>query len=139
MRADSSPGRPRRFYGALLKVFIMNYCIPDMYEMPHTGVGSYPVEGGGEYCMYSDEGSGYGSCEPQPLHHPPCMEQAWSPSQHYSCSYGAGPSVFKSELCSMEVPLSHFHQPEYFPEIKPEFSHLRWMQSAHSKGTTCRL
>lgn len=117
----------------------MNYCIPDMYEMPHTGVGSYSVQGGGEYCMYSDEGSGYGNCEPQPLHHPPCMEQAWSPSQHYSCSYAAGPSVFKSEFCSMEVPLSHFHQPEYFPEIKPEFSHLRWMQSAHRKGTTCRL
>ncbi|XP_005748927.1 thyroid hormone receptor beta isoform X2 [Pundamilia nyererei] len=112
----------------------MNYCIPDMYEMPHTGVGSYSVQGGGEYCMYSDEGSGYGNCEPQPLHHPPCMEQAWSPSQHYSCSYAAGPSVFKSEFCSMEVPLSHFHQPEYFPEIKPEFSHLRWMQSAHRKG-----
>ncbi|KAM6974958.1 thyroid hormone receptor beta isoform 2-T2 [Tautogolabrus adspersus] len=114
---------------------MMNYCIPDMYEMPHPGVGGYPVQGGGEHCMYPGEGPGYGHCEPQPLHHPPCMEQTWLPSQHYSCAYSGGPPPFKSEFCSMEIPLSHFHhQPEYFPEVKPEFSHLQWMQGAHKKG-----
>ncbi|XP_074470265.1 thyroid hormone receptor beta isoform X5 [Sebastes fasciatus] len=115
---------------------MMNYCIPDMYEMPHSGVGGYPVQGGGEHCMYPGEGPGvYGHCEPQPLHHPPCMEQAWPPSQHYSCSYGGGPPVFRSEFCGMDIPLSHYHhQPEYFPEIKPDFSHLQWMQDVHRKG-----
>ncbi|XP_023268963.1 thyroid hormone receptor beta isoform X2 [Seriola lalandi dorsalis] len=117
---------------------MMNYCIPDMYEMPHVGVGGYAMQGGGgEHCMYPGEGPGYGHCEPQPLHHhPPCVEQAWLPGQHYSCSYaGGGPPVYKSEFCSMEIPLSHcHHQPEYFPEIKPDFSHLQWMQGAHRKG-----
>ncbi|XP_075306613.1 thyroid hormone receptor beta isoform X4 [Odontesthes bonariensis] len=113
----------------------MNFCIQDMYEMPHAGVGGYAVQSGGEHCMYPGEGPGYGHYEPQPLHHPPCMEQAWPPSQHYSCAYAAGPSSFKTEFCNMEVPLSHFHhQPEYFPEIKPDFSHLQWMQGAHRKG-----
>ncbi|XP_075968929.1 thyroid hormone receptor beta isoform X3 [Anarhichas minor] len=114
----------------------MNYCIPDMYEMPHSGMGGYTVQGGGEHCMYSGEGPGYGHCEPQPLHHPPCIDQqAWPPSQHYSCSYAGGSPVFKSEFCSMEIPLSHFHhQPEYFPEIKSDFSHLQWMQEVHKKG-----
>ncbi|KAI3358940.1 hypothetical protein L3Q82_014741 [Scortum barcoo] len=102
--------------------------------MPHSGIGGYTVPGGGEHCMYPDERPGYGHCEPQPLHHPPCMEQAWPPIQHYSCSYG-DPPVFKSEYCSVEIPLSHFHhQPEYFPEIKPDFSHLQWMQGVHRKG-----
>lgn len=119
---------------------MMNYCIPDMYEMPHTGVGGYTVQGDGEHCMYPGEGHGYGHYEPQPLHHPPCMEQAWQPSQHYSCSYAGVPPVFKSEFCSMEIPLSHFHhQPEYFPEIKPEFSHLQWMQGTHKKGMESAL
>ncbi|XP_043993606.1 thyroid hormone receptor beta isoform X4 [Gambusia affinis] len=114
---------------------MMNYCIPDMYEMPHAGVGGYAVQGGGEHCMYPGDGAGYGHYEPQPLHHPPCMEQAWPPGQHYSCSYAAGPSSFKNEFCNVEVPLSHFHhQPEYFPEIKPDYSHLQWMQGAHRKG-----
>ncbi|XP_031709666.1 thyroid hormone receptor beta isoform X5 [Anarrhichthys ocellatus] len=114
----------------------MNYCIPDMYEMPHSGMGGYTVQGGGEHCMYSGEVPGYGHCEPQPLHHPPCIDQqAWPPSQHYSCSYAGGSPVFKSEFCSMEIPLSHFHhQPEYFPEIKSDFSHLQWMQEVHKKG-----
>lgn len=119
---------------------MMNYCIPDMYEMPHVGVGGYTMQGSGEPCMYPGEGPGYGHCEPQPLHHPPCMEQAWLPSQHYSCSYAGGPPVFKNEYCSMEIPLSHcHHQPEYFPEIKPQFSHLQWMQGVHKKGMTSRL
>uniref|UniRef100_A0A8C9X5K0 Thyroid hormone receptor beta n=2 Tax=Sander lucioperca TaxID=283035 RepID=A0A8C9X5K0_SANLU len=119
----------------------MNYCIPDMYEMPHSGLGGYSAQGGGEHCMYAagkgltGYGPGYGHCEPQPLHHPPCMEQAWPPSQHYSCSYAGGPPVFKSEYSSIEIPLSHYHhQPEYFPEIKSDFSHLQWMQGAHQKG-----
>ncbi|XP_026155491.1 thyroid hormone receptor beta isoform X3 [Mastacembelus armatus] len=113
---------------------MMNYCIPDVYDMPHAGVGGYTMQGGGEHCMYPGEGPGYGYCEPQPLHHLPCMEQAWTSSQHYSCSYAAGPQVFKSEFCSMESPLSHFHhQPEYLSEIKPDFS-LQWMQGAHKKG-----
>ncbi|XP_059205188.1 thyroid hormone receptor beta isoform X5 [Centropristis striata] len=115
---------------------MMNYCIPDMYEMPHPGLGGYTVQGGGEHCMYPGAGPGYGHFEPQPLHHPPCMEQAWQPSQHYSCSYAAGGApVFKNEYCSMEIPLSHYHhQPEYYPEIKPDFSHLQWMQGEHRKG-----
>jgi len=128
------------FYGALLCLSKMNFCIQDMYEMPHAGVGGYAVQSGGENCMYPGEGPGYGHYEPQPLHHPPCMEQAWPPSQHYSCAYAAGPSSFKTEFCNMEVPLSHFHhQPEYFPEIKPDFSHLQWMQGAHRKGMTSGL
>uniref|UniRef100_A0A3Q3EFC5 Thyroid hormone receptor beta n=1 Tax=Kryptolebias marmoratus TaxID=37003 RepID=A0A3Q3EFC5_KRYMA len=113
----------------------MNFCMPDMYEMPHAGVGGFSVQSGGEQCMYPGEGPGYGHYEPQRLHHLPCMEQAWPPSQHYSCSYAAGPSSLKTEFCNMEVPLSHFHhQPEYFPEIKPDFSHLQWMQGVHRKG-----
>ncbi|XP_062291594.1 thyroid hormone receptor beta isoform X4 [Scomber scombrus] len=114
---------------------MMNYCISDMYEMPHTGVGCCAVQGGGEHCMYPGEGPGYGYFEPQPLHHPPCMEEVWPSSQQYSCSYDGGPPVFKNEFCSMEIPLSHYQcQPEYFPEIKPDFSHLQWMQEAHKKG-----
>ncbi|XP_038580230.1 thyroid hormone receptor beta isoform X4 [Micropterus salmoides] len=114
---------------------MMNYCIPHMYEMPHAGVGGYMVQGDGEDCKYPGEGLGYGHCETQPLHHLPCMEQAWPPSQLNSCLYAGGPPVFTSEFCSMEIPLSHFHhQPEYFPEIKPDFSHLQWMQGAHKKG-----
>ncbi|AWP04772.1 Thyroid hormone receptor beta 2 [Scophthalmus maximus] len=113
----------------------MNYCIPDMYEMPHVGMGGYTMQGSGEHCMYPDEGPGYGHCEPQPLHHPPCMEQAWLPSQHYSCAYAGGPPVFNSDYCSMDIPLSHcLHQPEYFPEIKPDFPHLQWIQGAHKQG-----
>lgn len=115
----------------------MNYCIPDMYETAPSGMGGYTAPGAGETCMYSGGGPGYGHPEPQPLHHPPCMEQsAWPLGGHYSCSYAAaGPPAFKSEFCSMEIPLSHFHhQPEYFPEIKPDFSHLQWMQDAHKKG-----
>lgn len=116
---------------------MMNYCIPHMYEMPHAGVGGYMVQGDGEDCKYPGEGLGYGHCETQPLHHLPCMEQAWPPSQLNSCLYAGGPPVFTSEFCSMEIPLSHFHhQPEYFPEIKPDFSHLQWMQGAHKKGMT---
>lgn len=119
---------------------MMNYCISDMYEMPHTGVGCCAVQGGGEHCMYPGEGPGYGHYEPQPLHHPPCMEEVWPTSQRYSCSYAGGPPVFKSEFCSMEIPLSHYqYQPEYFPEIKPDFSHLQWMQDAHKKGMTSWL
>lgn len=118
----------------------MNYCMPDMYEVPHAGMGGYTVQGSGEHCMYAGEGPGYRHCEPQPLHHPPCMEQtSWPPSQHYSCSYAGGPPVFKSEFCSMEIPLSHFHhQPEYLMEIKPDISHLQWMQGVHKRGTACR-
>lgn len=115
-----------------------DYCLADMYEGPHAGMGGYAAMGGGEHCMYGGEGPGYNPCERlhQRLHHPPCMEQAWPPSQHYSCSYAA-PPVYKSECCSMEIPLSHFHpQPEYFPEIKPEFSYLPWIQDGHKRGTS---
>ncbi|XP_032378271.1 thyroid hormone receptor beta isoform X3 [Etheostoma spectabile] len=121
---------------------MMNFCIPDMYDMPHSGLGGYSAQGGGEHCMYAaGEGltgygpgyrPGYGYSEPQP---PPCTEQAWPPGQHYSCSYAGGPPVFKSEFRSMEISLSHYHhQPEYFPEIKPDMSHLQWVQEAHRKG-----
>ncbi|KAM7372790.1 hypothetical protein PAMP_007687 [Pampus punctatissimus] len=35
----------------------------------------------------------------------------------------------------MDIPLSHFeYEPEYFPEIKADFSHLQWMQEVHKKG-----
>ena len=127
------------FHGRL-RFCMMNFCIPDMYEVPHPGVGGYAVQNGGEHCMYPGEGSGCGHYEPQPLHHPPCMEQAWPPPQHYSCPYAAGPSSFKTEFSNSDVPLNHFHyQPEYFPEIKPDFSHLQWMQGAHRKGMTSGL
>lgn len=120
----------------------MNYCIPDVYEMPHMGgMGGYGVPGGGEHCMYAAGGEGpvYGHhCEPQRLHHPPCMEPAWPPppSQHYSCSYAGGPPVFKNEYCGVEIPLGHYHhQPDYFADIKNDISHLQWMQGAHKRGT----
>lgn len=107
-----------------------------MYEVPHAGLGGYAVPGGGEHCMYAGEGPGYQPCEPQRLHHPPCMEQAWPPGQHYACSYAAPPG-YKSECCSVEIPLSHFHpQPEYFPEIKAEISYLPWIQGGNKRGTS---
>ncbi|XP_070995881.1 thyroid hormone receptor beta-like isoform X2 [Oncorhynchus clarkii lewisi] len=116
----------------------MNYCMPDMYEMPHGVGGGYPMQGGGEYCMYGGDGpGGYGHCEPQPMHqiHPPCMEQAWPPSQPYACSYPGPNPVFKSEYCTMEVPLSHYnHQPDYYSEGKSDFSHMQWMQEVNKKG-----
>uniref|UniRef100_A0A672IBX7 Thyroid hormone receptor beta n=1 Tax=Salarias fasciatus TaxID=181472 RepID=A0A672IBX7_SALFA len=107
----------------------MNYCIPDVYD-----VGGHPAPGGGggggEHCMYPGEGPGYGHYESQPLHHPPCVEPPWLPGQHYSCSYAAGPPAF----CGVDVPLGHFHhQPDFYPEVKPDFSHLHWMQG-HKKG-----
>lgn len=116
--------------------FTMNYCLPDVYDAVHAGAGVYPAQGGGEHCMYRGEGPGYGPhCESQPLHHPPCAEPPWHPGQHYSCSYAAGPPVFKNEFCGVDVPLGHFHPPpEFFPEIKADFSHLHWMQGAHKKG-----
>ncbi|CAB1320756.1 unnamed protein product, partial [Coregonus sp. 'balchen'] len=113
----------------------MNYCMPDMYEMPHGVGGGYPMQGGGEYCMYGGDGPG-GYCEPQPMHpiHPPCMEQAWPPSQPYACSYPGPNPVFKSEYCNMEVPLGHYHhQPDYYSEGKPDFSHMQWMQEVNKK------
>lgn len=117
---------------------MMSYCLPDMYEMAHPGMGGYMVPGGGEPCMYPGEGPGY--CEPQPLHHPPCMEQAWPASQHYCCSLAGGPASFKNELCCRDVPLSHFHQqPEYFPDIKSDFSHLQWIQGPHKRGMSADL
>ncbi|KAG5279988.1 hypothetical protein AALO_G00083710 [Alosa alosa] len=80
----------------------MNYCMPDMYEMPHGVAGGFPVQGGrggggggGEYCMHGGEGTSFGNCEPQRLHHhPPCMEQQWPPGPAYSCPYPrAGPQL----------------------------------------------
>lgn len=123
-------------HGALLRRSTTNYRVADMYEVPHAGMGGFAVPGGGEHCMYGGEGPGYNHCEPQRLHHPPCMEQAWPPGQHYSCSY-AGPPVYKSECCGVEIPLSHFHpQPEYFPEIKAELSYLPWIQEGQRRGTS---
>lgn len=118
----------------------MNYCMPDMYEMPHGMAGGYPVPGGGEYCMYGGDGSNFGHCESQPLHHnPPCVEQAWQPSQPYPAvypgSYPGGNPAFKSEFCTMEVPLSHYQHPDYFSEGRPDFSQMQWIQLPHKKGT----
>lgn len=118
-----------------LKNFIMNYCMSDMYDIAHGVSGGYAVPPGGEYCMYGGEGPGFTHCEPQPLHHhPPSMEQAWPPSQPYGCPFTGGNPVFKSELCSMEVPLSHYHQPDYYSDGRPDFSQMQWMQGPHKKG-----
>ncbi|XP_061764361.1 thyroid hormone receptor beta isoform X2 [Nerophis ophidion] len=111
----------------------MNYCLPDMYEMSHSVVGEYPVQGAGDPFVYQSEGFGYEQCEPQPLHHPPCMEQSWPSGQHYTCLYSGVPPALKSDFCSMEVPLNQFHlHHEYFPDIKSDLSH--WMQGSHKKG-----
>ncbi|XP_017577274.1 thyroid hormone receptor beta isoform X2 [Pygocentrus nattereri] len=113
----------------------MNYCMSDMYELPHGANGGYTVPGGGEYCMYGGEGPAFGHCEPQPLHHhPPCMEQAWPNNQPYACAYAGSNNVFKSEFCSMEVPLSHYHQPDYFSDSRPDFAQMQWIQAPHKKG-----
>ncbi|XP_076013344.1 thyroid hormone receptor beta isoform X3 [Genypterus blacodes] len=105
----------------------MNCCMQETYKMPHCELGDCMVQEGGEYCMYPSEGPGFGHCEPQPLHHPPCM--------HYACFYDGGPPVFKNDCYSMEVPLSHFQpQSDYFSDGKPEFSHLQWMQGRRKKG-----
>uniref|UniRef100_A0AAY4EWY1 Thyroid hormone receptor beta n=1 Tax=Denticeps clupeoides TaxID=299321 RepID=A0AAY4EWY1_9TELE len=113
----------------------MNYCMPDMYEMPHGPTGGFSVQGGGEYCMYGGEGPSFGRCEPQPLHHPPCMEQPWPSGQAFACAYpGGGGAMFKSEYCGMEIPLSHYHQPDYFSEGRPDLSQLQWMQGPQKKG-----
>ncbi|XP_048058442.1 thyroid hormone receptor beta isoform X1 [Megalobrama amblycephala] len=113
----------------------MNYCMSDMYDIAHGVSGGYAVAPGGEYCMYGGEGPGFTHCEPQPLHHhPPSMEQAWPPSQPYECPFTGGNPVFKSELCSMEVPLSHYHQPDYYSDGRPDFSQMQWMQGPHKKG-----
>ncbi|KAK5884077.1 hypothetical protein CesoFtcFv8_020342 [Champsocephalus esox] len=121
----------------------MNFCIPDMYEMPHSGNGGFAVQaggfGGGEHCMFQGEGPGFGYCDSQPLHHlqPPCMEQTWPPNQQFSCAFAGGPPAFKNEFCNRDVPLSHFQyqqQPEFFPEISPDFAHLQWMQGENRRG-----
>ncbi|XP_053719207.1 thyroid hormone receptor beta isoform X2 [Synchiropus splendidus] len=102
---------------------MMNYCIPDMYEIPQ--VSGYMVQGGSDHCLYSGDGSGY---ETQPLHHPPCMEQPWPHGQHYPCFGG---SSFKSEFCGMDIPVNRLHHP---PEYFPDFSHLQWIPGAPKKG-----
>lgn len=120
---------------APLPIPTMNYCVSDMYDMPHGGVVGYPMQGGSEYCMYPGEGPGFGHCEPQALHHPPCMEQAWPPSQHYGFPYSRGAPVFKNEYCSMEIPLGIYHNPlDYYPDGKSEYSHLQWMQGPNKRG-----
>lgn len=118
----------------------MNYCVPDMYEMPHGMAGGYTVQGGGEYCMYGGDGSTFGHCESQPLHHnAPCMDQAWQHSQPYPAVYpGAYPGTnpaFKTEFCTMEVPLSHYQQHDYFSDGRPDFSQMQWIEVPHKKGT----
>uniref|UniRef100_A0A8C1LYA7 Thyroid hormone receptor beta n=1 Tax=Cyprinus carpio TaxID=7962 RepID=A0A8C1LYA7_CYPCA len=113
----------------------MNYCMSDMYDIGQGVIGGYAVPPGGEYCMYGGEGPGFTHCEPQPLHHhPPSMEQAWPPSQPYGSTFTGGNPVFKSELCSMDVPLSHYHQPDYYSDGRPDFSQMQWMQGPHKKG-----
>lgn len=116
------------------KSLVMNYCMSDMYDMSHGMSGGYAVPSGGEYCMYG--GEGFSQCESQPLHHHPVsVEQAWPPGEPYGCPFTGGNQVFKSELCSVEVPLSHYHQPDFFSDGRPDFSHIQWMQAAHKKGT----
>lgn len=108
----------------------MNFCLSDMYELPHTGAGEYGVGG---HCLYpAGEGPAYGHCEPQPLHHPPCMEQTWGPAQHYSCLYGG--AAFKNELCNVELPVSHLPPTDCFPDIRDDFCPLQWLEGGHRKG-----
>ncbi|XP_046700369.1 thyroid hormone receptor beta isoform X3 [Silurus meridionalis] len=117
----------------------MNYCVPDVYGMPHGMAGGYTVPGGGEYCMYAGDGSTFGHCEPQAIHHnPTCMEQPWPAGQPYPSMYpatypGSNPA-FKNEFCTTEVPLSHFQQPDYFSDCRPDFSQMQWIQVQHKKG-----
>lgn len=106
---------------------MMNYCIPDMYDLPHAGFGGYGSQADGDHCMYPGQGT-------QPLHHPPCVDPAWPPSQLYSC-YDGDPAVFKSELYSVDL---YQQQPEFFPELRADFSHLQWLQGDHKKGTETR-
>ncbi|KAK1785470.1 hypothetical protein P4O66_018838 [Electrophorus voltai] len=111
----------------------MNYCIPDVYELPHTTGGGYTVPGEGEYCVYGGGGPAFGHYEPQLSHHQSvCAEQPWPPSQLYLGAYN---HTFKSELCSAEVTLSHYHQGDCFSEQgRQDLSQTQWMQTAHKKG-----
>lgn len=84
--------------------------------------------------MYGNDGPTFSHCEPQALHHHhhPCMEQAWPPSQPYSCAY---PGTFKTEFGGMEVPLDHYSQDEYFSGGREDFSQMQWLQVEQKKGT----
>ncbi|XP_077446976.1 thyroid hormone receptor beta-like isoform X2 [Stigmatopora argus] len=114
---------------------MMNYRITDVYEMPHSMIGEYTFQNGGDHCLYSGEGPGYGQHEPQPLHHPPCPEQVLPSGQHYNCLYSGASFGIKSDLCSIEVPLNNFHhEPNHFPENKSDLPYLKWMQGEHKKG-----
>lgn len=118
--------------GAHVQWSIMNYCISDTCEIPHVSMGS-SIQASVDPWSYPGEGPEFGHCEPQRLHHPPCMEQPWLPSQHYMCMYDNGTSLFDSESCNIEMPPSHWHhQPEYFPELKADLS--QWMQGMFKKG-----
>ncbi|KAL0165929.1 hypothetical protein M9458_037773, partial [Cirrhinus mrigala] len=60
-------------------------------------------------------------------HHPPSMEQAWSPNQPYGCPFtGVNPNMFKSEF--------HYPQADYYSDGRPDFSQMQWMQGPHKKG-----
>ncbi|XP_033830950.1 thyroid hormone receptor beta isoform X4 [Periophthalmus magnuspinnatus] len=111
----------------------MNYCVADMFETSHSTGSGYSLQGPLEPCMFSSQRQGFGHCDTQTLHHhPPCAEQAWPPSQHYSCSYHGNQPLFRNHFYSADSAFSHYHPPEYFPEIKPYFSH--WTQSSSKKG-----
>ncbi|XP_030644312.1 thyroid hormone receptor beta isoform X1 [Chanos chanos] len=112
----------------------MNYCVSDLYEMPHSAAGGYTVPGGGEYCMYGGEGPSFAHCEPQSLHHPPCVDQMWPAGQPYVCGYPGNNPVFKSEFCNMGIPLGLEHQPEYFSDARQDFSQMQWIHGPQKKG-----
>ncbi|XP_048102624.1 thyroid hormone receptor beta [Alosa alosa] len=43
--------------------------------------------------------------------------------------------MFKSECCSMEVPLSHYHQPDYYNgDGRADYSQMQWIQNAYKRG-----
>ncbi|XP_035284623.1 thyroid hormone receptor beta isoform X4 [Anguilla anguilla] len=122
----------------------MNYLISEMYDMSSSGGAGYPQTMGGEYCMFGGDGPGFEPLPsmPMPLHHhpqyphhpPSCMEQAWPSATPYACGYPGDHPPFKSEFCSMEVPLAPYGSPDCYGDGKPDFSYLQWMEIPGKKG-----
>lgn len=65
----------------------INYCMSDVYEVPHGDLGSDLAPGPEEYCVYPAQEPGFRLCEPQALQQQPplCLEQeVWPASPHLS-------------------------------------------------------
>ncbi|XP_063042154.1 thyroid hormone receptor beta isoform X2 [Engraulis encrasicolus] len=62
------------------------------------------------------------------------------PGQMYGCHYPPPPGimpggpVFKSEYCSMEVPLTHHHQPDFYGDGRLDYNQMQWIQGPHKRG-----